>query len=300
MKLRRILACLLALLLLTACAPVVENDTELQVEPSATVTPDAPTPTPEVTPEPADYEESVSYPFVVEGVEETIECRKHISTMGYSMVYDHNLLQFEKGEQSDVYKVKNPVESLPPVQIVITKSNSSVEQVVETWEKSGAKAVGYLKLDGCETRVLHYAESQAPDGKIIAIYVVQVGSDVYTIEDHYFMEAAEGWGVRTMEMIYTIAFADAPEAKELKVMFRNKEMKDFSSVIGDVTELRAGADFGAACRDVVWTSSDESVCKVVYYEGLCFVEITGEGVATVTATCGDLSASTVVRGKKSW
>ena len=68
MKLRRVLSCLLALLLLTACAPAVGNDTELQVEPSATVTPDAPTPTPEVTPEPTDYEESVSYPFVVEGV----------------------------------------------------------------------------------------------------------------------------------------------------------------------------------------------------------------------------------------
>ena len=72
MKLRRVLSCLLALLLLTACAPAVENDTELQVEPSATVTPDAPTPTPEVTPEPTDYEESTTLTFVVEGVEDSL------------------------------------------------------------------------------------------------------------------------------------------------------------------------------------------------------------------------------------
>jgi hypothetical protein len=220
--------------------------------------------------------------------------------MGYSMVYDHNVLRFEKGEQSDVYTVKNPVDSLPVVQIAITKSNSSFEQTVEAWKKSGAEVVDYAKLDGCETRVLHYVESQASDGKMIMIYVVQAGADVFVVESHYFMEAAEGWGSRLGQMVSTIAFADVPDAKELKVMFRNKEMKDFSSVIGDVTAIRVSGETGTACRDVLWTSSNEDVCTVLDVDGVCYVEITGEGVATVTATCGDLTASTVVRGKKSW
>ena len=301
MKRKSLLLTVMMLLMLTACAPAADDAGEEQPTPTLEVTTSTPTPTPEVTPEPepTDTEGDATFTFFVEGMEQTVSAKKHNSTMGYSMVYDPSVLRFEKAENSDSY-IGADSTNLPIVKITISKSDMSFDQTVAAWKKTGAEAVDYMKLDGCETGVLHYAESLAYDAKVITCYVVQAGADVFVIETHYFTEAAEGAGTRMAQMVHTIAFADVPEAKELKIMFRDKEMKDFSSVIGDVTTLRVGAETGAAVRDVKWTSSDEKVCTVTDNDGTCDVEIVGEGVATVTASCGDLTASTVVRGKKSW
>lgn len=299
MKSKSMIVSLVLLMLLTACAPAADDTEDVQQPtPTVEVTPSVePQATP--TPEPTDTETDTSLTFLVEGTEYTVSAKKHNSTLGYSMVYDPSMLTFEKGENNDCYKEPEAT-NLPVVKLTISKSDLSFEQTVAAWKKTGAEAVGYTKLDGCETRVLHDAESTAYDAKVITCYVVQVGADVFVIETHYFTEAAEGAGSRMAQMVNTITFADVPEAEELKIMFRDKEMKDFSSVIGDVTSLRVGTDGGSAARDVKWTSSDETVCTVFDYGGDCDVEIVGEGVATVTATCGDLTASTVVRGKKSW
>lgn len=302
MKMKKMLICLLALAMLVGCAPAVDGgdnaDTTPIVSPDTMPDPtEAPEPTP--TPEPTDTEEDAKFTFAVEGMEQTVSARKHTSLLGYSMVYDHNMLTFEKHEGYDLYVEKEDT-NLPAVQIKITKEKSTVGDLVSTLKKSGAEETGYLRLGGCEARVLYYIEGNAYDDVMKTYYVVQAGSNVFLIENSYFFEAAEGSGSRMAQMVNTIAFENVPEAKELKIMFRNKEMKDFTSVVGESTTLRVGTDTGAACKDVKWTTSKESVCTLNPNGGNCEVTIQGAGVAEVTVTCGDLSATTVVRGKKSW
>lgn len=302
MKMKKMLICLLALAMLVGCAPAVEGGDATQSTPvvSPTAVPDpTETPEPTPTPEPTDTEEDAKFTFWVEGVENTVSARKHNSLMGYSMVYDHNMLTFEKQDGCDLYAVKEET-NLPAVQIKITKENRTVSDIVSNLKKSGADDYGYRRLGGCETRVLHFIEGNDFDDVVKDFYVVQAGKAVYLIESSYFFEAAEGSGMRMAQMIETIRFADVPAPTELKIMFRNKEMKDFTSVVGDVTALWAGTDAGAACTDVTWTSSDEEVFTVVADGANCDVVIEGEGVAKLTVTCGDLSASTVVRAKKRW
>lgn len=300
MKMKKMLICLLALALLTACAPSVDggDTTQTAPTPGVDVTPStAPEPTP--TPEPTDTESDTTFKYVIEGMEMTVPARRHDSLLGYSMVYDHNMLTFEKYEDYDLY-METAETNLPALQIKISKEKSTVSDVVSNLQKSGAEDGGYMRIDGCEARVLYYIEGNQYDDLVKTFYVVQAGKAVYLIEIDYFFEATEGAGSRLEQMVATMTFDDVPAAKELKILFRNKELKDFTSVVGDVTRLRVGTDAGAACKNITWTSSDESVCTVVPDGGNCDVVIKGAGVAKVTVTCGDLSATTVVRGKKSW
>ena len=300
MKMKKMLICLLVLAMLVGCAPSVDGGDTTQTEPTVTpvVTPDtAPEPTP--TPEPTDTEEDAKFTFVVEGMEQTVSARKHTSLMGYSMVYDHGMLTFEKHDGYDLY-VETAETNLPAVQIKISKEKRTVGDVVSALVKSGADESGYMRLGGCEARVLHYIAGNSFDSEMKTYYVVQAGSSVYLIENSYFYEAAEGSGSRLAQMVNTITFENVPEAKELKILFRNKEIKDFTSVIGDVTTLRVGTEAGASCADIKWSTSKESVCTLIPNGGTCDVVIKGAGVAEVTVTCGDLTATTVVRGKTSW
>lgn len=300
MKMRKMLLCLLVLALLTACAPSVDggDTTQTAPTPGVDVTPSTvPDPTP--TPEPTDTESDTTFKYVVEGTEMTTAARKHESLMGYSMVYDHNMLTFEKHEGYDLY-METAETNLPALQIKISKEKGTVADAVSALKKSGAEDGGYQRIGGCEARVLYYVAGNAYDDEVKTYYVVQAGKAVYLMEVAYFFEASEGAGSRLEQMVATMTFDDAPAAKELKIMFRDKELKDFTSVIGDSTTLRAATEAGAAAKDIKWTSSDESVCTVVPNGGTCDVVIKGTGVAEVTVTSGDLSATTVVRGKKSW
>lgn len=300
MKMRKMLLCLLALALLTACAPSVDSGDAAKTDPTPTVdvTPSTvPDPTP--TPEPTDTESDTTFKYIVEGTEMTTAARKHDSLMGYSMVYDHNMLTFEKHDDYDLY-AETAETNLPALQIKISKETRTVSDVVSALKKNGAEDSGYMRIGGCEARVLYYVAGNDYDDEVKNYYVVQAGKTVYLIEIDYFFEASEGAGSRMAQMVNTITFADVPAAKELKIMFRDKELKDFTSVIGDSTTLRLTTDAGAAVKDMKWTSSDESVCTVVPNGGTCDVVIKGTGVAEVTVTCGELSATTVVRGKKSW
>ena len=298
MKMKKMMICLLTLALLTACAPSADVGDTAQTEPTPMVTPDtAPNPTP--TPEPTDTELDTTFRYIVEGMEMTVPARRHDSLLGYSMVYDHNMLTFEKYEDYYLY-METAETNLPALQIKISKETRTVGDVIGDLHKIGAEDSGYTRIDGCEARVLYYIGGNQYDDLVKTYSVVQAGKAVYLIEVAYFFEASEGAGSRLEQMVATMTFDDVPAAKELKILFRDKEMKDFSSVIGDVTRLRVGTETGAACRDIKWTSSNESVCTVVPNGGNCDVVIKGTGVAEVTVTCGDLSTSTVVRGKKSW
>lgn len=300
MKLKKMLLCILALAVLAGCAPGIEGGDTTQADPAATaaVTPST-EPETTATPEPQDTEEDAKFTFMVEGLESAVSARKHNSLLGYSMVYDHNMLTFEKHDEYDLYAEKEET-NLPPVQIKISKENRTVSDLVEALKKNGAEESGYRRLGGCEARVLYYVEGTEYDDVVIAYYVVQAGNSVFLVESSYFFEAVEGSGTRMAQMVDTIEFENVPAAKELRIMFRNKEISDFTSVIGDMTTLRVGTEAGASCEDIQWTTSKESVCTLIPDGGTCEVIITGTGVAEVTVTCGDLSATTVVRGKKSW
>lgn len=318
MKLNVLLSCVLTVAMLTACAPSVDHDSDKDLSDLTPTVEATATPTPTVSPSYSDTQEETTFTYVLEGEEYTVSAIRHHSDRGYSMIYDPTIMTFGKADQYDLFIVK-AYDGQPAVQIKITTETRTVEELAEYLETIGATGNGTADLDGYEAQVFRYSEGTEPDDVVKTYYVVQAGETVYQIETDYFNEAAEGYGARMGQMVATICFDDAPDAtpapdtptcpvptetpaaKELKIMVRDREVSDFTSVIGEVTTLQAFVDGEAAGSDAQWTSSNEAVCTVTVNEdGSCDVKIKGEGATKVTVTCGDLSASTVVRGKKSW
>lgn len=234
------------------------------------------------------------------------------------MIYDPAIMTFENNNQYDQFIVK-AYDGLPAVQIRITIEDRTAENLEAYLKTIGAELTETVELDGCAAKVLYYSEGNEHDDVVKTYYIVQAGETLYLIENSYYQEAAEGYGSRMAQMVNTIDFKavskepDTPEttdapvvtekpvAKELKIMVRDKEVTDFTSVIGEITTLCAVIDGEIAADDLQWTSSNESICTVTVNDDCsCDVKIKGEGAAKVSVTCGDLSASTVVRGKKSW
>ena len=318
MKLRILLMCILAVALLTACSPSVDpGPVEDQPTPTAAVTPstepqNTATPVPTILPKSNDTQEDTEFIYFAEGVEYKVPGRRHHSDRGYSMTYDPAIMTFSKNDQYDIYSVK-PYDGLPAVKIQITVENRSAEAVAEELKIIGSEQSESVQLDGCEAKVFQYSEGTEQDDVVKTYYVVQAGDTVYRVEICYFNEAAEGYGSRMIQMVNTIGFdnisetppapevTETPVAKELKIMVRDKEVSDFTSAVKEVTTLQAAVNGEAAEGEVQWTSSNEAVCTVtVNDDGTCDVTIKGEGAAKVTAVCGELTASTVVRGIKSW
>ena len=101
-------------------------------------------------------------------------------------------------------------------------------------------------------------------------------------------------------MLETIEFANAPEATRLQLMFRDKEIKDFTSAVGEVTYVTLHADEGAYLKAAEWTTDNEDAVTLYTDVTGCYIEVKAEGIAKVTAKCGDLEQTVIVRCIKEW
>lgn len=298
MKLRTLLIGLLALVLLCGCGQTGPD--AAQTTPTAGPVPTATTaPTP--TPEPGDREEPETFTYYVEGEENTVTAMRHYSPLGYSMVYDPDIMYLSPGENGNQYIAKMEG-GYTDVYIRVDKDPRGVAELAGLLLDEGAEDYGYEYPGGCPARMLYriIGDAEGFEEHIAHYYLVRATEGTFVIECYFFTEAAEGFGARMFQMIETIRFTDAPHTTTLDLLFRDAVMKDFTTAVGESTTLRAGIDPGSYIGELQWVSSDESVCSLVPMDGYCYVIAEGEGTATVTATRGELSASTIVRCIESW
>ncbi|MBQ3257290.1 MAG: hypothetical protein IJA67_07745 [Oscillospiraceae bacterium] len=292
------------LLCLTACGGDTASE---QPTPTptveVTVTPDCaeptPTPTPTPVPTPTWSEEPETMTIMLEGMEETMYGYRYTSALGYSMVYDPDWVRPEQREGYDHYTAVTEID-VPELYLRVTKAEGSVEQVIADLEAQGAEKVGNAMFGGFPCVQLSKMSGYGPADVVVNYYVMQAGNTVFVPETSYFWEAAEGFGTRMWYMLDSIRFADAPAATELKLMFRDKEIKDFTSAIGDVTYVTLLPNAGAYLEAAEWTTDNEDVCELYTDDSGCYIEIKAEGNAKVTAKCGDLEKSVFVRAINSW
>ena len=298
---RKIVWIMLAAMLLTfaACGGDAVSEQSVPTPALETVTPDCgeptPTPTAEPTPVPTWSQEPEELTMDLEGETYTVMGFRYTSHLGYSMVYDPDWVRPEQYEGYDYYTAVTEVH-MPEIYMQITKTDQTIEQVISDLEAQGAEQVGISRFGGC--RGVQLAEDNGL--VVVAYYVTQAGDTVYILETSYFWEAAEGFGARMWAMLETIEFADAPKASELKLMFRDKEIKDFTSAMGESTYITLWADEGASLEPAEWTVDEKALVNLYTDDTGCYIEVVGEGIAKVTAKCGDLEQSVIVRCIKEW
>ena len=299
-----VLAVLLICLLLTACDrdTVSEQPTPTPTV-EVTVTPDCaeptPTPTPTPVPTPTWSEEPETMTIMLEGMEETMYGYRYTSALGYSMVYDPDWVRPEQREGYDHYTAVTEIH-IPELYMQVTKTDKTAAQLIADLKAQGAEENAVWLIGGYRSVGLSEMSGLGPADVVVNYYVTQVGDTVYLLETSYFWEAAEGFGARMWQMLNTIQFVDGTEAAELKLLFRDKEIKDFTSAVGESTYVTVCAEAGAYLESPVWTTDNEDVCELYTDDIGCYIEIKSEGFAKVTAKCGDLEKSVFVRAIKEW
>lgn len=295
---------LLSLLMLAACDrdTVSEQPTPTPTV-EVTVTPDCaePTPVPTATPEPTPTwsEEPAEITFQLEGESHTVMGFRYTSPLGYSMIYDPDWVRPEQHAGYDHYTAVTEIH-IPELYMQVTKTDKTAEQVIGELKAQGAEENAIWLIGGYRSVGLTEMSGFGPADVAVNYYVTQVGESVYLLETSYFWEAAEGFGARMLQMLNTIQFAEGTEAAELKLLFRDKEIKDFTSAIGESTYVTVCAEAGAYLESPVWTTDNEDVCELYTDDIGCYIEIKSEGFAKVTAKCGDLEQSVIVRAINSW
>ena len=231
---RKIVCIILAslLLCLTACGGDTVSEQPTPPPALETVTPDCaePTPVPTATPEPTPTwsEEPAEITFQLEGERHTVMGFRYTSPLGYSMIYDPDWVRPEMNEGYDHYTAVTEVH-IPELYMRVTKTDKTAEQVIGELKAQGAEENAVWLIGGYRSVGLSEMSGLSPSDVVVNYYVTQVGESVYLLETSYFWEAAAGFGARMLQMLNTIQFTDVTEAKELKLLFRDKEIKDFTS-----------------------------------------------------------------------
>jgi hypothetical protein len=292
---KHLICLLLIALLLTGCA-APEAEEAQQPTPTAVVTA-VPTATP--APTPTYDEEPAELTMFLEGDEYTVTGFRYTSHLGYSMVYDPDWVRPEQHAGYDHYTAVTEVH-VPELYLRVTKADGTMEQVLSNLTAQGAEQVGTSLFGGCYGVQLSKMSGLGSSDTVVNYYVTQAGEAVYVLESSYFWEVAEGVGARIWYMLDTIRFTDAPAATELRLMFRDREIKDFTSAVGEVTYIALRSDEGGYLEKAEWTVDNEDVCELYADNTGCYIEIKAAGTAKVTARCGDLERSVIVRGIEAW
>lgn len=291
------------LLLLAGCGGDAASEQPTPTPAMETVTPDCaePTPTPTATPAPTPTwsQEPAELTMMLEGEEYTVTGYRYTSHLGYSMIYDPDWVHPEQYEGHDRYTAVTEIH-IPELYMQVTKTDKTAEQVIGDLKAQGAEENAVWLIGGYRSVGLSKMSGLSPSDVVVNYYVTQAGNTVYLLETSYFWEAAEGFGQRMLSMLNTIAFVDATEATELKLLFRDKEIKDFTSAVGESTYVTVCAEDGAYLETPVWTTDNEDICELYTDDIGCYIEIKAEGFAKVTAKCGDLEQTVIVRAIKNW
>lgn len=150
--------------------------------------------------------------ITIEGMKEDVNYVGIKSSIGYTIQYDEEALKLSRENEKDVYrvniedikdKVYFTVEYLetPYEELKNENKNNNIEKV----EINGQKAFIVTFIDDILS-----SENQnfTWDSDVKTLWYIDANNGTYFIEEHYFFEATEGWGVRIAQMLNTFKIVE--------------------------------------------------------------------------------------------
>ncbi len=147
--------------------------------------------------------------IIVEGMTEEVNYKGIKSSLGYTIQYDDESLNLTRENKKDFYratiddikdKVYFTVEHLEKSYDELKNENK--DNNIEEVEINGQKAFKVTFIDD----VLFDENNNTTwkwDSDVKKFWYIDANNGTYLIEEHYFFEATEGWGVRINQMLNT-------------------------------------------------------------------------------------------------
>ena len=132
------------------------------------------------------------------------------SSLGYTIQYDEETLNLTRENEKDIYRANND-DIKDKVYFAVEYLNKSYEDLknenkdsnIEEIEVNGQKAFIVTYIDN----VLFDENNNFTwkwDSDVKKLWYIDANDGTYFIEEHYFYEATEGWGIRLNQMINTL------------------------------------------------------------------------------------------------
>lgn len=155
-------------------------------------------------------DETTTLTIELEGMKEEINGVRHTGD-GYEIVYDSDRLKYSKKDGIDCFIKDNADPAIyPNVYLCINhlkdkNASDYVKKLSDTLSANGFKTE--IKMDasiGNYKGTILTAKAGSEWNSIIRnYYIIEKGTSMYTIETQYFVDAAEGFGVRIQAMLNT-------------------------------------------------------------------------------------------------
>ena len=145
--------------------------------------------------------------ITIEGMKEDVHYTGIKSPMGYTIQYDKDAFSLTREQDKDVYR-SNIEDISDEVYFTVEYLEKSFDEFkkenlngnLEDIEINACRAFSTTFIDG-----ILASENQDVkwDSDVKTLWYIDSGKGTYLIEEHYFFEATEGWGVRINQMINT-------------------------------------------------------------------------------------------------
>ena len=150
----------------------------------------------------------------IEGMKENVDYIGVKSSIGYEIQYDEDALNLSRENEKDFYRASID-EIKDKVYFSIEFLETSYEDFklenkdndIEEFYINGQRAFNVNFIDGDffdETKNTTWDW----DSDVKTLWYIDAKEGTYLVEEHYFMEAAEGWGVRLNQMINTFKIVE--------------------------------------------------------------------------------------------
>ena len=156
-------------------------------------------------------DEKVNYIYI-EGMKENVDYIGVKSSIGYEIQYDEEVLNLSRENKKDFYRASID-EIKDKVYFSIEFLETSYEDFklenknndIEEFYINGQRAFNVNFIDG---DFFDETKDTTWDSDVKTLWYIDAKEGTYLIEEHYFMEAAEGWGARLGQMINTFKIVE--------------------------------------------------------------------------------------------
>ncbi len=144
----------------------------------------------------------------LEGNKENVNMVKINSQLGYSIQYDKDYFTFSGDNEKDYYRAT--AEGMEDkIYFMIEHGNATYDDMkneekfkeAEEFNINGRRAFRIEFMDG---KLMDDGDEQNWYTQVKALCFIEANKGVFCVEEHYFLEATEGYGVRMEQIINTI------------------------------------------------------------------------------------------------